>query len=59
MKNTQKQKKTISWVVVDPRSGDVVSGCATRQDARDVKLSYEKILRVEIVDGKPNAKFVR
>lgn len=58
MKNTQKQKNTLAWFVVNPTTGyaEVVS---TRDTAREVKLSCDKILRVEIVDGKPTAKFVR
>lgn len=58
MKNTQKQKKTLAWFVVNPTTGEGNS-CETRDMARQFKLSTEKILRVEIVDGKPSAKFVR
>ena len=58
MKNTQKQKKTLAWFVVNPTTG-YAEVAPTRDTAREVKLSCDKILRVEIVDGKPNAKFVR
>ena len=55
---SKKKGKVVSWFVVDPKTGEGLTVC-TRQDARDVKLSTEKILRVEIVDGQPTAKFVR
>ena len=55
---SKKKGKVVSWFLVDPKTGTGLSAC-TRQDARDMKLSTEKILRVEIVDGQPTAKFVR
>ena len=55
---TEKQKKVIAWVVVDPRDGSSY-GAGSRDEARATKIKREKILRVEIVDGKPTAKFVR
>lgn len=55
---SKKKGKVVSWFVVDPKTGKGLTAW-TRQDARDVKLSTEKILRVEIVDGQPTAKFVR
>lgn len=58
MKKTQSQKKTLAWFVINPTTGEGTY-CETRDHARQFKFSTEKILRVEIVDGKPNAKFVR
>ena len=56
---SKKNGKVVSWVVIDLKTG-IASALRTRQDARDFKLfSNEKIVKVEIVDGQPTAKFVR
>ena len=55
---SKKKGKVVAWFLVNPKTGKGL-GAWTRQEARDAKLSTEKILRVEIVDGQPTAKFVR
>ena len=55
---SKKKGKVVSWFLVNPETGKGL-GARTRQEARDVKWSTEKILRVEVVNGQPTAKFVR
>ena len=55
----KKVKKQLLWALVTPNEKDEGFVAKTRQDARNVKYPQEKIVRIEIVDGKINAKFVR
>ena len=55
---SKKKGKVVAWFLVNPETGKGLCAC-TRQTARAMKWSTEKILRVEIVDGQPTAKFVR
>lgn len=59
-KKVKKIKKQIVWALVDPvNNNSQLAGIKTRQDARDMKLSYEKIVRIEINGNNVSAKFVR
>ena len=56
---SKKKGKVVSWVVIDLKSG-IASALRTREDARGFKMfKNEKIIKVEVVDGQPTAKFVR
>ena len=56
---SKKKDKVVSWVVIDLKTG-IASALRTRQDARDFKMfENEKIVKVEVVNGQPTAKFVR
>lgn len=55
----KKVKKQLLWALVTPSQKDVGIVAHTRKEARDMKYPQEKIVRLEIVDGKINAKFVR
>ena len=56
---SKKKDKVVSWVVMDLKSG-IASALRTREDAREFKMfKNEKIIKVEVVDGQPTAKFVR
>ena len=54
----KKKGKVVAWFLVNPETGNGL-GARTRQEARAMKWSTEKILRVEVVKGQPTAKFVR
>ena len=55
---SKKKGKVVSWVVIDLKSG-IASALRTREDARGFKMvKNEKIIKVEVVDGQPTAKFV-
>ena len=54
----KKREKQIVWGILRPTGSFGARG--TRQDAReDRRPRIDKIIRIEIVDGKINAKFVR
>ena len=54
----KKKDKKVTWAVINPETG-ILLYASTRGEARDIKLHKEKILRIEIKNGRPVASFVR